>query len=116
MKSDLELAAHIIEAIAEIQSFLPDGGFVMADRKTQLAVLHLLQNIGDSIKKISDTAKQQWPDVPWRKIAGFRDVIVHDYLGDLDYEIVQTAIDKHLGGLLVAAQAIYATHHKPSGL
>ena len=62
------------------------------DDKTQSAVILQLVVIGEMAKRISDETKNTI-DLPWKEIAGFRDVAVHDYFS-LDLEIVwQTVID-----------------------
>ena len=62
------------------------------DDKTQSAVILQLVVIGEMAKRISDETKNTI-DLPWKEIAGFRDVAVHDYFS-LDFEIVwQTVID-----------------------
>ena len=51
------------------------------DAKSHDAVLHNLQIIGEAVKHLSGEFKAEHPDIPWRKIAGFRDLIVHEYFG-----------------------------------
>jgi uncharacterized protein with HEPN domain len=45
------------------------------------AVLRNLEIIGEAVKNISEETRQKYPDVKWRKIAGFRDIVVHQYFG-----------------------------------
>ena len=66
------------------------------DRKTQSAVLRELQTLAESTQRLSDEFKRQYPDIPWQNMAGFRNVIVHDYLGiklERVWEIVE--VDLH---------------------
>ncbi len=46
---------------------------------TQDAILRQLTVIGEAAKRISPEFRTEHPDIPWRRIAGFRDVVVHEY-------------------------------------
>jgi uncharacterized protein with HEPN domain len=46
-----------------------------------------LEIIGEAVKNISEETRQKYPDVKWRKIAGFRDIVIHQYFG-VDEETV----------------------------
>ena len=45
------------------------------------AVLRNLEVIGEAVKHISDETRTAYPNVNWRKIAGFRDIMAHEYFG-----------------------------------
>jgi len=45
------------------------------------AVIRQLEIIGEATKRLSADLRSQRPDIPWRRIAGLRDVVVHDYMG-----------------------------------
>jgi len=45
------------------------------------AVLRNLEIIGEAAKSISEHTRKKYPDVKWRKIAGFRDIVIHEYFG-----------------------------------
>lgn len=64
----------------------------------QDAVLRNLQVLAESSRKIPETLKAQYPEVDWRGIAGFRNILVHDYLG-IDLERVWGVIANRLPGL-----------------
>lgn len=56
------------------------------------AVLRNLEIIGEAVKNISEETRQKYPNVKWRKIAGFRDIVAHEYFGVNDetvWDIVQ---------------------------
>ena len=72
--------AHMIECIAAIESYC-EAGDVETDPRTLDAVLRRLQIMTESSKRISDELKAAYPAVAWRELAGFRNVVVHDYLG-----------------------------------
>jgi uncharacterized protein with HEPN domain len=49
------------------------------EKKTIFAVTRALQIIGEAVKKIPDTTRQQYPQVPWKDIAKMRDKVTHQY-------------------------------------
>jgi len=53
----------------------------------QMVLTHLIQNIGESARRVSADFQAAHPEVPWHRIVGMRDKIVHDYL-DVDTNIV----------------------------
>ena len=70
---DALFLAHILAAIADIDSFVVGGhSAFMTDRKTQSAVLRELAVIGEAVKNLSPELVAAEPGVPWRQIAGTR--------------------------------------------
>ena len=66
---------HIAEAIDDITQFTAEGrAAFMSDRKTQSAVVRQLEIIGEAVKNLSRELTGSEPNVPWRLIAGTRDV------------------------------------------
>lgn len=51
----------------------------LEDEKTQAAVLHQLLVVGDAVKRLTPEFREAHPGVPWKKIAGMRDVLLHAY-------------------------------------
>lgn len=87
MKDDRLYLIHIGECIDRIEQYTT-GGEVDYKNSTliQDAVIRNLQILAESSQRISDSLKVSHADVPWRDITGFRNVLVHQYLGvDLDY-------------------------------
>lgn len=83
----------INDSISDIQSFTADMSFEKFenDKKTQHAVIHCLEIIGEAVKKIPDDIRNKYPDMPWKEIAGMRDKLIHEYFG-IDLESVWTTI------------------------
>lgn len=98
-RNDSELIADILEAINRISGYCAgvDYDKFIADTKTQDAIVRNLEIIGEAAKKISTTAREKIPNVPWRSMAGLRDRLIHDYFGvnlDVVWEIVSHELDE----------------------
>ena len=81
MKDDKVYLVHIADAIGQIVSYTAGGrDEFMTDRMIQDAVVRNLEVIGEATKNLSDKTKGQRPEIPWRRVAGLRDVLIHDYV------------------------------------
>jgi uncharacterized protein with HEPN domain len=81
-EKDLIYLAHILEYVEAVQDCTAKGEKdFLKNGLVQDAVLRRLQIMAESTQRLSDEMKQQAPDVDWRGLAGFRNVLVHDYLG-----------------------------------
>ena len=93
MKGDQLYLRHILDAMARIESYISVGRDVfMATTHWQDAVIRQLEIIGEATKRLSQDLRSQHHEIPWRRIAGLRDVLIHDYMGvDLSavWEITQ---------------------------
>jgi len=82
VKDDRIYLEHILECLDWIGSHTAEGReSFMRDRKTQSAVPRELQTMAESTQRLRPALKAAHPSVPWQSIAGFRNLIVHDYLG-----------------------------------
>ena len=96
MKDDKLYLIHIIECIERIDEYTADGReSFMSSALIQDAVLRNLQTMGQSVKNLSDNIKTAHPDVDWREIIAFRNVLVHGYLG-IDVKQIWEIIEKDL--------------------
>ncbi len=57
------------------------------DEKLRLALVRALQVIGEAAWRVSEPFQDAHPRLPWKRIAGFRHRVVHDYF-DIDYDVV----------------------------
>lgn len=71
----------------------------------QDAVIRELEIVGEATKNISDGLRNKYPDIPWRRIAGLRDVLIHDYMG-VDLEAVWEITQKNLPTLKTKIESI----------
>ena len=82
MKDDRLYLIHIFECLSRIEQYTLEGKEAfMGDTKTQDAVLRNLQTLAESTQRTSPDLKAAHPEIDWAKIAGFRNVLVHEYLG-----------------------------------
>ena len=64
------------------------------DDKTKFAVIRALEIIGEATKHIPDEVRIKDPEVPWKEMAGMRDVLAHDYFGVVEETVWLTAKEK----------------------
>jgi uncharacterized protein with HEPN domain len=109
-KPDRIYLEHILECIALIQDYTRNGkAEFMASALVQDAVLRRLQTMAESTQRLSEALKEKAPAVDWRALAGFRNVLVHDYLGGIDLEQVWSAVEQYLSGLEAAVRSLIKT-------
>ncbi|MBV6343141.1 HepT-like ribonuclease domain-containing protein, partial [Candidatus Magnetobacterium casense] len=51
------------------------------DEKTELAVIRCIEVIGEAAKNIPEHVRDKYPQIPWKDMAGMRDIIAHAYFG-----------------------------------
>ena len=77
----------------------------LADEKTYDAVLRNLEIIGEAAKHLPDEIRAKTPEIDWRKVAGFRDIVAHAYFG-IDNRILWDIIENKIPELLRAIQKV----------
>lgn len=82
MKSDEIYLRHIDDAIHKIESYVSVGRDIsLTTSHWQDAVVRQLEIIGEATKRLLGVFRRHHAQVPWRRIAGLRDVLIHDYMG-----------------------------------
>ena len=110
MRGDRRYLSHIEECIARVERYAAAGRTsFMESALIQDAVMRNLQILGESARRISGETKARRPEVDWRGIIGFRNVLVHDYLSitpirvweavDGDLPILKNQVETMLGDL-----------------
>ncbi|MBU0999117.1 DUF86 domain-containing protein [Patescibacteria group bacterium] len=97
MKNPEIFLKHILESIGEIEKYTKK---ISRDKffqttQTQDAVVRRLEIIGEAVKNLPATFRNKYPDIPWKKIAGMRDVLIHEYFG-VDLRLVWRIAKKDL--------------------
>ena len=102
-------AQHILDAIERIR-LIQARGDLTKDQVLYDAALRNLQTLSEATQQLPEPLKVAYPNVPWREISGFRNILVHNYLGDIDPDTVAAVIDKHLEPLAFAVRAMLKAH------
>jgi len=106
MKKDEFYLNHIIDSMEHIESFISGGkDEFFKSRLIQDAVIRNLEIIGEAVKKLSMDLRMQYNHIPWREMAGLRDVLIHEYFG-VDLKIVWGVVEKELPRLKPMIQQI----------
>ena len=96
MRDDRERLLDIEEAIENIRKYAARGKDAFGkDELIQTWVLHHVQTLGEAAARISDEFQEQHPEIPWFKIVGMRNILVHDYF-HIDIEAVWSVVEKDL--------------------
>lgn len=95
-----------LEVIQEYVAGQTKEDFVR-DGKTQDAVLRRLLVAGEAATRLTPETCAELPDIPFRKIVGMRNRVVHDY-GQVDFEIVWETVQTHLPLLFGRLEAFFA--------
>lgn len=85
----LDYLKDILDALNDLEAFVKDIDYktFAADHMRRNAVVRSLEIIGEAAKNIPEDMRSQYKDIPWKRMAGMRDKLIHAYFG-VDYDSV----------------------------
>ena len=107
MKDDTIYLEHIetnLKRIMLYSSGISREAF-LENIQLQDACIRQIEIMGEATKRISDTFKEKYPEVPWKDMAGMRDKLIHDYI-DVDLNIVYQTVSVDIPNLLPIIEKI----------
>lgn len=106
----LDYLNDILESISNIREFVVGMNYenFLRDKKTSLAVIRSLEIIGEAVKNIPESLRENYKEMPWQEIIGMRNKITHEYFG-VDLDIVWQSIQEDLDSLENAVRKILTT-------
>jgi uncharacterized protein with HEPN domain len=112
MRDSAERVRDILEAVAAIERHADCGKESFErDELLQTWFLRHLQIIGEAARGIPEDVRAQAPEIPWRQIAGMRNVLVHGYF-EVDTNLVWDAATRNVPGLKPALERLLAALEK----
>ena len=106
MKEDRIYLLHIRDALERICSYTAEGKQAfLVDPRTQDAVIRNLEVVGEAVKNLSERLKTHHSAIPWKRIAGMRDKMIHEYFG-VNLQLVWDAIEQEVPRLQQKIAAI----------
>lgn len=82
-KDDIVFLQDILDSIIQIEKYVQNVSETEFENnlEKQDAVIRRLEIIGEAVKGVSQELRNQTPNLPWREMAGMRDVVIHQYFG-----------------------------------
>jgi len=106
-RGDRELLIDMLESMRRVQMYVDGLEYqdFINDLKTQDAVIRALEILGEASKRMSPSIKSQFPDVPWKLMAGMRDKLIHEYFG-VNLDVVWEVVTNNLPALFSQIECI----------
>ena len=93
----MDYVDDVVEAMDDAERFVEGMEYrdFVKDKKTAYAVTRAVEVIGEAVKNIPDSVKKRYPRIPWKKMAGMRDKLIHEYFG-VDLRRVWNTVKKDI--------------------
>ena len=93
----IDYLLDIAKELERIEEFVEGMSYeeFKKDVKTVYAVIRCFEIIGEAVKNIPEDVRNSYPQIPWKRIAGMRDKLIHAYFG-VDYEILWETIKRRV--------------------
>ena len=98
-------ARHILDAIAKVRRIEARGDLTQDDVLYD-AVIRNLQTLSEATQMLPKDLTDARPEIPWREISLFRNILAHNYLGSIDPKTVARVLQNDLGPLEESVRAM----------
>jgi len=100
MREYRDYLTDIVDAISRVEEFVGDIQFAdfEKDDKTVFAVIRALEIMGEAAKKVPATVRNKHKQIPWQKITGMRDKLIHEYFG-VNTKVLWQTIKEDIPGI-----------------
>jgi uncharacterized protein with HEPN domain len=105
LRSDEDRILDISEAIAAIAERVQSRRDFDDDELIRVWCLHHIVVIGEAASRVSESLREKYPEVPWRRIVAMRNAVVHGYF-QVDWDQVWVVVERDLDPLRIAVQGI----------
>ena len=108
-REDAVRLRHMLDATQKAQQFIKGRtrAEIERDETLTLALVRLLEIIGEAAKSVSPETRQRYPDIPWKEITGTRDRLIHGYF-DVDWNILWQILTVDLPPLITTLEQAVA--------
>jgi uncharacterized protein with HEPN domain len=112
-KDDITRLHHMLDAAQEAVAFAQNYSRIELDtnRMLNISMVHLLEIIGEAARSISSECREIHSEVPWKKMIGMRDRLIHGYF-DINLDIVWETVTEDLPPLIVQIESILKLYGK----
>jgi uncharacterized protein with HEPN domain len=112
MRDERERLKDILEALAAIERYAIQGKQAFDHQELiQVWIIHHLQIIGEAVNSLPSEMTTQYPDIPWRQIVAFRNMVVHEYFR-VSPNLIWSIVQNNLPSLLIAVEAMLEGNHE----
>ncbi len=106
-REDVVRLRHMLDAAQKAQQFIKgrSRAEIERDEPLTLALIRLLEIIGEAAKSVSPETRQRYPEIPWKEIGGTRDRLIHGYF-DVDWNILWNILTVDLPPLITTLEKV----------